>query len=303
VEIDKIRSRIRELRRADRDRQKAIRAGLRSMGFRISDYTHDQQGFTVADLDALIKRGVIATVDDTGDTAPEDDAEPAVASASSAAPAPPATTTRTETAGRRDHAHAPADVQREHVAAALAALTGNRHVLAVAHEHVPDRPGLYAIYGQTATWTQLGLGEPPDDRPLYVGKAEASLVSRDLRTHFGDGRTGQSTVRRSIAALLHDTLGLRGIPRNPTKPAYFANYGLSPAHDAALTSWMREHLQLAFWIKPNNVPLQYVELQVLAALVPPLNLKDVITPWRGMLKNARAVMAAEARTWASDRGK
>ena len=77
--------------------------------------------------------------------------------------------------------------------------------------------------------TQLGLGTPPDSRPLYVGKAEDSLVARDLRQHFTDGRTGSSTLRRSIAALLHDSMGLRGIPRNPQKPGYFSNYGLSPA--------------------------------------------------------------------------
>src|SRR5579859_3831532 len=74
--------------------------------------------------------------------------------------------------------------------------------LASAEMRVPDRPGLYAIYGESRTWRELGLGAPPDGRPLYLGKAEDSLASRDLKTHFGDGRTGQSTVRRSFAALL-----------------------------------------------------------------------------------------------------
>jgi hypothetical protein len=87
---------------------------------------------------------------------------------------------------------------------------------------VPDRPGLYAIHGDGYTWTELGLGKPPDDRPLYVGKAEDSLVTRDVRTHFGDGRTGQSTVCRSLAALLHDEFGLQGIPRNTAKPGYYS---------------------------------------------------------------------------------
>jgi hypothetical protein len=87
---------------------------------------------------------------------------------------------------------------------------------------------------------------------LYVGKAEDSLASRDLKTHFGDGRTGQSTVRRSFAALLHDTLGLPGFPRNIDTPAYFSNYGLSASDDATLTTWMREHLRLAVWPKPSN---------------------------------------------------
>lgn len=132
---------------------------------------------------------------------------------------------------------------------------------------------------------------------------EENLVTRDLKTHFGDGRTGHSTVRRSFAALLHDTLGLRGMPRNPTRPAYFSNYGLSADHDTALTSWMRDYLQLAFWPKPNDsaFALGPVETALLVELLPPLNLKGVATPWTAQVKAARAVMAEEARAWAADR--
>lgn len=165
---------------------------------------------------------------------------------------------------------------------------------------VPDRPGLYAIYGDAATWTELGLGEPPDARPLYVGKAEDSLRTRDLKTHFSDGRTGRSTVRRSFAALLHDTLGLRGIPRNTAKPGYYSSYGLSAAQDAALTSWMMRRLHLAVWPRPPDIgcPLGEIEKALLRQLQPPLNLQDLATPWTARVKAARVVMAAEARCWA-----
>jgi GIY-YIG catalytic domain len=127
---------------------------------------------------------------------------------------------------------------------------------------VPDRPGLYAIHGDGNTWTGLGLGKPPDDRPLYVGKAEDSLVARDVKTHFGDGRTGQSTVRRSFAALLHDEL-------------------------------------LAVWSKPDGCTyaLAAIEAVLLAKWQPPLNLQGIVTPWTPRLKSARAAMAEEARTW------
>jgi hypothetical protein len=171
--------------------------------------------------------------------------------------------------------------------------------LASAEGSVPGRPGLYAIYSDANTWNELALGDPPDARPLYIGKTEDSLIIRDLKTHFGDGGTGQSTVRRSFAALLHDTLGLRGIPRNPDKPAYFSKYGLSASDDAILTSWMREHLRLAVWPKPSNCEfiLRQVETALLVELAPPLNIQDVVTPWRAQLKAARAVMAEEARQW------
>jgi hypothetical protein len=173
--------------------------------------------------------------------------------------------------------------------------------LAGAVEHVPARPGLYAIHGGVDVWHELGLGEPPDARPLYAGKAEESLAARDLDTHFGEGRTGSSTVRRSFAALLHDALGLRGLPRNIAKPGYFANYGLSPENDVVLTAWMREHLTLTTWAKPADceVGLATIERVVLARLQPPLNLQHVLTPWTAALKAARKVMAGEARVAAA----
>jgi len=78
---------------------------------------------------------------------------------------------------------------------------GRPRPLAGADGVVPGRPGLYAIYGDAKTWNELGLGMAPDGRPLYIGKAEDSLIIRDLKTHFGDGRTGHSTVRRSFGRL------------------------------------------------------------------------------------------------------
>lgn len=160
---------------------------------------------------------------------------------------------------------------------------------------VPDRPGLYAIHADAKVWRQLTLGEPPDDRPLYVGKAEDSLVSRDLRTHFGDGRTGSSTLRRSFAALLHRPLKLAPQPRNPANPERPANYGLPLAHDRRLTEWMRLNLRIAVWPSDGRAPLEQIEKRALAHWLPPLNLKDVQTPWTRDVKAARAAMAAQVR--------
>lgn len=191
-------------------------------------------------------------------------------------------------------------VSEDFVLQARDALKRSRPLVS-AEDAVPDRPGLYAIYGAAEIWEELGLGAPPDGRPLYVGKAEDSLVTRDLRTHFGDGRTGQSTVRRSFAALLHDALGFRGVPRNAAKPGYFANYGLTAAHDTALTQWMTGKLALAAWPKPSDctLPLKTIEVALLAELLPPLNLTDVFTPWTARVKAARVTMAEEARAWAA----
>lgn len=95
--------------------------------------------------------------------------------------------------------------------------------------------------------------------------------------------------------MLHDVLELRGIPRNPARPERFANYGLSPAHDASLTKWMRDRLLIAAWGSPAGTQLASIEQQVLHRWLPPLNLKGVLTEWTASVRAARAVMAAEAR--------
>ena len=158
-------------------------------------------------------------------------------------------------------------------------------------------PACMPFHGDTTVWKELQLGTPPDDRPLYVGKSESSLHGRDVRTHFADGRTGSSTLRRSFAALLHDMLGLRGMPRNPAAPGYFHNYGLSATDDAKLTAWMLRRLRIAVWPASDGVVLEDLERRILGTLKPPLNLKDVVTPWSNFVSARRRVMAKEAESW------
>jgi hypothetical protein len=96
---------------------------------------------------------------------------------------------------------------------ALAALAPERAIrLASAAEHVPAKPGLYAIHGAADVWRELGLGAPPDARPLYLGKAEDSLVSRDLDTHLSDraGPADEYPGSRHIGKPPH----LRGLSRS-----------------------------------------------------------------------------------------
>lgn len=46
---------------------------------------------------------------------------------------------------------------RDHVAAAMRALAGERWSIAEAVDHVPAVPGLYAIYGHEHVWGDLEL--------------------------------------------------------------------------------------------------------------------------------------------------
>lgn len=186
------------------------------------------------------------------------------------------------------------------IEAAVAALSESGRPLPEIEAVVPAKPGLYAVSGAPGAWLALGLGGPPDARPLYVGKSEHSLASRDVRTHFETGKTGSSTLRRSLAALLADHLDLHAKPRNPEIRDHFANYALAPAGDALLTAWMREHLLLAVWVSPSDLPpggLDALETEVLGRLLPPLNLDKVRTPWRQQVRASRKRLADEARAW------
>jgi hypothetical protein len=184
---------------------------------------------------------------------------------------------------------------------AVDALSVIQYTIADAIDHVPPKPGLYAVYADPETRQELNL-EIREGRPLYVGKAEQSLQSRDIRTHFATGRTGSSTVRRSFAALLRDSLRLRGVPRNPVRPERPANFGLAAEGDERLTAWMQEQLFLAFWVKPDTeVDLNDIETAVIKRWQPPLNLNKVDHRLPALMR-ARRVMADDARTWARVRG-
>lgn len=187
----------------------------------------------------------------------------------------------------------------------IRSLSGTRYPISEAKEFLPDSPGLYAIHASREVWTVLGLAHRAEV-PLYVGKAEDSLISRDLNTHFAVDpeaapKTGSSTVRRSFAALLRGSLNLRGVPRNRLKPGYFAHYGLEDEADRRLTGWMQSHLTLAYWRRPPN--LQYkladVEKAVLKKWDPPVNLQNSPTKLPRLLAE-RAEMKIEASAWAQE---
>lgn len=185
------------------------------------------------------------------------------------------------------------------VTQALTALSAERWPVARARGHVRPMPGLYAIYGDAQAWEDLGL-KPHPDSALYVGKSEDNLVRRELDTHFAADpakkpRTGSSTVRRSFAALLRDALDLQAVPRNPDKPGYFSNYGLTPRGDGRLTAWMLERLSLAVWERPPLLKQQLaeVEIAIIHRWMPPLNIRDNPRPLP-RLALARAVMTRMA---------
>lgn len=182
---------------------------------------------------------------------------------------------------------------------ALIDLAGVRYIRSEATHQVPRAPGLYAFYGDERAWSDLDFSPAFDGQPLYVGKAEKSLNGRDVGTHFATGKTGSSTVRRSLAALLAAQLDVVAMLRNLAKPDGSANFSLDTAGDERLSRWMEERPALAAWVKPEDVPLEEVETAVLLRLRPPLNLDKVGEP-RERVRHARSALAAHSRMWAVD---
>jgi GIY-YIG catalytic domain-containing protein len=168
------------------------------------------------------------------------------------------------------------------------------------------RPGLYALHGSAETWQTLDL-QDGDGRPLYVGKAEDSLFSRDVRAHFQTGYTGRSTVRRSLAALLRHQLDLTPVTRGShSRDAtdWATKFALELDGDKRLTNWMIEHLTLAAWPLPSSARgmLGELEREAIKSLEPPLCLQQWTgNPWRPIIQLRRAAMAAIVRRGGCER--
>lgn len=163
---------------------------------------------------------------------------------------------------------------------------------------VPAERGLYAWWRRSAVdLPGVPAAEPrsSDDAPLvegllYVGispdkaSSGARLRSR-LRQHL-QGRIGSSTVRRTLAALLRDELGLRPgwAGKHPT---------MSPDEEARLSAWQDEHL-LVGWVAHPEPWL--IEGAVIDRFGPPMNLDgNRRHPFHPVLKERRARFRAEAR--------
>lgn len=164
---------------------------------------------------------------------------------------------------------------------------------------VPNAPGLYAIWADGAVTEQLGIGQDGRAAPIYIGKAERSLRDRDLRAHFGvDGpnvRSGSSTLRRSLAALLVDELELRPVPRGNTAGAAARGFSLHPEDERRLTAWMQDRLLLTTWALPGTLGIRLgdVELRAIRHWDPPLNIVHAPTS-RTALRAARAALRSRA---------
>jgi hypothetical protein len=180
------------------------------------------------------------------------------------------------------------------VEAAISALTGTPVTLDVAKPLLPKSGGIYAWW----LANKKLAGVPENQHPavpeldlLYVGIAPsgstsaATLSSRVVGNHMR-GNIAASTLRRTLAALLLEQLGLTPI-KTTTKVT------LPREQNIELSKWQQEHLRLTWHAVAAPWTL---EAAVIAAMCPPLNLADNAThPFHATLSEARRKLQAAAR--------
>ena len=165
-------------------------------------------------------------------------------------------------------------------------------------DKLPTVPGLYAFFvdsqeALSRTVVQAHLLTAS----LYAGKSESSLKKRDFDTHFAEGKSGSSTVRRSFGALLRQQLGLLPMRRGYTgKDQDFQNYKFDDKSETLLSEWMRSSLSVGWWPFDASLSiLKDLETELIQHLNPPLNLQHSRHPTVELIKELRKVCAGLAK--------
>lgn len=131
-----------------------------------------------------------------------------------------------------------------------------------------QKQGLYCLcyFGHELGSSLWGDPEPPI---IYIGRCGA-----DSTRHWHND-TGVSTVRRSLAAMLANSLNLKPIPgsEDPTDNDRYTNYRLTEDSEIRLTEWMKAHIKVAFWeLKQDRITPYYQAL--IKYNTPKLNFQD-----------------------------
>jgi|GEM_PF-2057159 len=153
-----------------------------------------------------------------------------------------------------------------------------------------NKPGIYAIYFHGEAFPDSKLNIKKDDL-IYIGKTESSQTARERDTHFKAGKTGSSTLRRTIGSLLREELELFPIPRNKSdfqkgRTTFFTF--IEPS-EGKLSSWMKANLSLSFYEYPKSpAAIDFLETELIKIALPVFNIsKYSSNPMGPYLKEQR----------------
>jgi hypothetical protein len=160
-------------------------------------------------------------------------------------------------------------------------------------------PGIYAFFFIGNDFPLLG-DAVAKHQIIYIGKTESSQEKRDAKTHFTTGKTGSSTVRKSIGSILCAKENLKPIPRNETdyKKKRFSHFKFDNQSEIKITNWMENNLALSFYEYPRTkYEIEDLETKLIDELVPILNIsKNSKNSFKDTLQNLRkncALMAVK----------
>lgn len=159
---------------------------------------------------------------------------------------------------------------------------------------LPNEAGCYILLVDLKGIQHLQFPSKSGLSVLYVGKAENSIQGRVLKTHLVSNRSGSSTLRRSLGAMLHKQLNLTPLPRSSKNDdkKRFTNYKFDSEGEITLTKWIKTHVYVI--AVPSKTP-KASEDQLIAELSPPLNLTKWPNPYGKMIKDQRKMCAESAK--------
>lgn len=152
-------------------------------------------------------------------------------------------------------------------------------------------PGIYAFFYIGNDFPLLG-DSVSKHQIIYIGKTESSQEKRDAKTHFTTGKTGSSTVRKSIGSILCGKENLKPIPRNDSdyKKNRFSHFKFDNPSEKIITNWMKNYFALSFYEYPKSKKLiDKLETEIIKQLIPILNIdhKNPDNPYKDQIKRLR----------------
>lgn len=101
-------------------------------------------------------------------------------------------------------------------------------------------------------------------------------LRRRIQEHLRSGRTGSSTLRRSLGAVLADKLRLKARPRRkpPRNDKDFQNYCFDAEGEDRLTRWMLDHLEVAWMECASSEEVERTEADLVLRRAPVLNINN-----------------------------
>jgi len=245
AEISELRNLIRERIKADKSRQKAIRAKMRNIGF----YGSDDFGIIdlqPADFESLINSGRIKVIGQKNVLTTE--------------------LSKQKTA-------LPFKANEKSVDSISTMKSTNEFELFDFEkhnsEHIPDNPGNYIVcLKKGSKLPDIGVSctmkTYKELNVIYTGIAGKSLRKRDYKQHFTGNNAGSSTLRKSIGSMFGYTKIARDKDPSNGKTKFIET------DEIKLSEWMKSNIVIYF--KCNSCP-DDLENELIRELNPPLNLR------------------------------